>query len=97
MKSQSIVAFGEPLESTTTDTPVPTGSQVLLKVTHCGVCHSDVHLHDGHFDMGGGNKLESKLNTAIFGEPTRTSFNVVMPIVSQSALEIFVPLRTLTS
>ena len=58
MKSQSIVAFGEPLESTTIETPVPTGNQVLLKVTHCGVCHSDVHLHDGHFDMGGGNKLE---------------------------------------
>jgi D-arabinose 1-dehydrogenase-like Zn-dependent alcohol dehydrogenase len=58
MKSQSIVSFGEPLESTTTDTPVPKGHEVLLKVTHCGVCHSDVHLHDGHFDMGGGNKLD---------------------------------------
>ncbi|TDI59129.1 MAG: alcohol dehydrogenase [Alphaproteobacteria bacterium] len=62
MKSQSIVAFGEPLESTISDTPVPTGNQVLLKVTHCGVCHSDVHLHDGHFDMGGGNKLEVGAN-----------------------------------
>jgi D-arabinose 1-dehydrogenase-like Zn-dependent alcohol dehydrogenase len=58
MKSQSIVAFGAPLESTMSETPVPTGKQVLLKVTHCGVCHSDVHLHDGHFDMGGGNKLD---------------------------------------
>jgi len=30
---------------------------VLLKVTNCGVCHSDVHIHDGFFDLGGGNKL----------------------------------------
>ena len=58
MKSQSITAFGQPLEETNTDNPAPTGHEVLLKVTHCGVCHSDVHLHDGHFDMGGGNKLD---------------------------------------
>ena len=58
MKSQSITAFGQPLEETNTENPVPTGHEVLLKVTHCGVCHSDVHLHDGHFDMGGGNKLD---------------------------------------
>ena len=58
MKSQAITAFGEPLESLESDTPQPEGDQVLVDVTHCGVCHSDVHLHDGHFDMGGGNKLD---------------------------------------
>lgn len=58
MKSQAIVAFGAPLEEISAQTPEPKGHEVLLKVTHCGVCHSDVHIHDGHFDMGGGNKLE---------------------------------------
>jgi len=58
VKSQSIVTYGENLEETITDTPTPTGSEVLVKVSHCGVCHSDVHLHDGYFDMGGGNKLD---------------------------------------
>jgi len=58
MNSQSIIAFGEPLQSVIAETPVPTGHQILLKVTYCGVCHSDVHLHDGHFDMGNGNKLD---------------------------------------
>lgn len=58
MKSQAIVAFGQPLEEVAAATPEPTGHQVLLKVTHCGVCHSDVHIHDGYFNMGGGNKLE---------------------------------------
>lgn len=60
MKSQSIVAYGEALEETTSDTPEPKGREVLVKVSHCGVCHSDVHLHDGHFDMGGGNQLDVK-------------------------------------
>lgn len=58
MKLEAIVEYGEPLQIIETETPVPTGTEVLLKVKHCGVCHSDVHIHDGHFDMGGGNKLD---------------------------------------
>lgn len=57
MRSESIVEFGAPLKSMELPTPEPSGSQVLLKVTHCGVCHSDVHLQDGYFDLGGGKKL----------------------------------------
>jgi len=57
MLSEAIVAFGEPLKSLETPTPVPQGTEVLLK-THCvGVCHSDVHIHDGYFDLGSGNRL----------------------------------------
>src|SRR3546814_18512685 len=58
MKSEVIVEYGEPLQELESEVPTPQGSEVLLKVTHCGVCHSDVHIHDGHFDMGGGNKLD---------------------------------------
>jgi D-arabinose 1-dehydrogenase-like Zn-dependent alcohol dehydrogenase len=57
MLSQSLVAFGAPLEAIETPTPVPQGTEVLLKVHHVGVCHSDVHIHDGYFDLGGGNRL----------------------------------------
>ena len=57
MLSQAIVEFGKPLEAVEAPTPVPTGTQVLLKVEYSGVCHSDVHIHDGYFDLGGGNKL----------------------------------------
>ena len=24
---------------------------MLVEISHCGVCHSDVHFHDGHFDI----------------------------------------------
>ena len=42
---QRLVAAEKPL-------PQPTGSQVLLKVLACGVCHSDLHLQDGQLDLG---------------------------------------------
>ena len=58
MLSQSIVAFGSPLQEIEAATPEPQGSEVLIKVEHCGVCHSDVHIQDGFFDLGEGNKLE---------------------------------------
>ena len=58
MKSQSIVAYSEPLQTLSKDNPQPQDSQVLLKVHYCGVCHSDVHLHDGYFGLGGDKKLD---------------------------------------
>lgn len=54
MKSYQLTELGEPLELVETDTPEPTGTQVLLKTIACGVCHSDVHLWHGGFDLGGG-------------------------------------------
>lgn len=45
----------KPLSSTL---PTPTGTQVLLRVNFCGVCHSDVHIHEGHYDLGQGRKLQ---------------------------------------
>lgn len=57
MLSQAIVEFGAPLKAIEAPTPAPTGTEVLLKVENAGVCHSDVHIHDGYFDLGGGNKL----------------------------------------
>jgi D-arabinose 1-dehydrogenase-like Zn-dependent alcohol dehydrogenase len=57
MESQVITEFGKPLQRLEAETPTPTGTEVLVKVEHCGVCHSDVHIHDGYFDMGGGAKL----------------------------------------
>ena len=35
-----------------------TGHEVTVRVTHCGMCHSDIHILAGGFDMGGG-KLSS--------------------------------------
>jgi D-arabinose 1-dehydrogenase-like Zn-dependent alcohol dehydrogenase len=57
MKSYDIVEYGAPLKPIERPTPKPSGTEVLLKVTAAGVCHSDVHIADGYFDMGGGKRL----------------------------------------
>ena len=38
-------------------TPQPEGSEVLLRVTQCGVCHTDTHLRDGGYDLGSRGKM----------------------------------------
>ena len=53
MKSQSMMEYGEPLRDMTHDLPTPVGTQVLMAIKHCGVCHSDIHIHDGYFKLGG--------------------------------------------
>ncbi|MEH6524543.1 MAG: alcohol dehydrogenase [Sneathiella sp.] len=58
MHSQQIIQFGEPLEARDYPTPEPQGTEVLLKVDACGVCHSDLHIWEGFFDLGGGQKLD---------------------------------------
>ena len=58
MHRQAIVAYGAPLEAREDPTPEPAGTQVLVRVSHCGVCHSDVHLQDGYFDLGEGKRLD---------------------------------------
>jgi alcohol dehydrogenase/propanol-preferring alcohol dehydrogenase len=57
MRAWAVVANGEPLQEVEWPTPVPTGTQVLLETTHCGVCHSDLHIWEGVYDLGGGKVL----------------------------------------
>jgi D-arabinose 1-dehydrogenase-like Zn-dependent alcohol dehydrogenase len=58
MKSQAITAYGKPLEEITSDIPTPKGTEVVVKISHSGVCHSDVHLQDGYVDLGDGDKVD---------------------------------------
>src|SRR5581483_2075549 len=57
MRMFQVVVCGEPLRCNEGPTPQPKGSEVLLKVLAAGVCHSDLHLADGYFDLGGGKKM----------------------------------------
>jgi D-arabinose 1-dehydrogenase-like Zn-dependent alcohol dehydrogenase len=52
-----VCVCGEPLQCNEAPTPEPKGSEVLLKVLAAGVCHSDIHLADGWFDLGGGKRM----------------------------------------
>ncbi|MDA1098257.1 MAG: alcohol dehydrogenase [Proteobacteria bacterium] len=57
MRAYQIVKWGEPLEEREVPKPEPKGTEVLIRVTASGICHSDIHIWDGYFDMGGDNKL----------------------------------------
>ncbi len=58
LRCERLVAAGQPLESATADIPAPGPREVIVAVDHCGVCHSDLHLQDGYFDLGDGRKLD---------------------------------------
>ena len=58
MKSFQVTEFNAPLLEVDHPTPQPTGTQVLLKVRAAGVCHSDLHIWEGHYDLGGGKRLQ---------------------------------------
>ncbi len=58
MKRYALVEFGKPLQEIESPDPVPTGTEVLIRVRRSGVCHSDLHIADGYFDMGEGNKMD---------------------------------------
>ena len=55
---QSLVTYGAPLCETVDDCPEPRGSEVLVAVDRCGVCHSDLHMQDGYFRLGGDKRLD---------------------------------------
>ncbi|MGE4252036.1 MAG: alcohol dehydrogenase [Parvibaculaceae bacterium] len=61
MIRQSLTTYGSPLAETAASLPEPRGSEVLLRVSSCGVCHSDLHLQDGFFDLGDGKRLDVRL------------------------------------
>jgi D-arabinose 1-dehydrogenase-like Zn-dependent alcohol dehydrogenase len=57
MRMFQVCTCGQPLQCNEQATPEPKGTEVLLKVLAAGVCHSDLHLADGWFDLGGGKRL----------------------------------------
>jgi len=58
MKAYQVTAFAQPIEAREVPMPEPTGAQVLVKVSHAGVCHSDLHIWDGYYDLGDDLRLE---------------------------------------
>ncbi|MGD0315155.1 MAG: alcohol dehydrogenase [Xanthobacteraceae bacterium] len=58
MKSYDVCECGAPLRLMERPTPKPAGTEILLKVIAAGVCHSDLHIWDGYYDLGGGKRLK---------------------------------------
>src|SRR3954469_22631040 len=56
MKSFKVADFKAPLQEFDEATPQPSGTQVLIKVKAAGVCHSDLHIWEGGYNLGHGRK-----------------------------------------
>jgi alcohol dehydrogenase/propanol-preferring alcohol dehydrogenase len=56
MKSFRVAEFNAPLKEMDEPTPRPAGAQVLIKVKAAGVCHSDLHIWEGGYELGHGRK-----------------------------------------
>ena len=56
MKSFQVAEFNDPLKEVDQPTPQPSGTQVLIRVKAAGVCHSDLHIWEGGYDLGHGRQ-----------------------------------------
>ena len=57
MKAITLCECGQPMRLIEKATPSPVGTEVLLEVMYCGVCHTDIHLWEGYYDLGAGRRL----------------------------------------
>lgn len=58
MRMFQVCRCGEPLQLNEKPTPEPVGTEVLLKTIAAGVCHSDIHIWDGYYELGHGKRLQ---------------------------------------
>jgi len=65
LRSYQVAEFAKPLVLREQPLPVPTGREVLVKMERCGVCHSDLHIWDGYWDLGGGKKIIAANNGSL--------------------------------
>jgi alcohol dehydrogenase, propanol-preferring len=47
-----MTAFGAPLSPMDLDLKKPGPGEAIVRVSRAGLCHSDLHIHDGYFDIG---------------------------------------------
>lgn len=57
MRSYVVTEWGHPMVLQERETPQPAGTEVLVSISAAGVCHSDIHIYEGFYDLGGGKKL----------------------------------------
>ena len=55
-----VTKHNAPLERMDCPTPEPKGAEVLIRMTAAGVCHSDIHIWEGIYDLGSGNRMTLK-------------------------------------
>lgn len=57
MHCQCMQDFRQPLAAELRPDMTPAGSEVILEVSAAGICHTDLHVREGGFDLGNGKWL----------------------------------------
>lgn len=65
LRRVSLTAYASPLCETVAECPEPRGSEVLVRIACCGVCHSDLHMQDGYFALGDGKRLDVRAGRSL--------------------------------
>ncbi len=55
--SYDLIEWGKPFKKSQHALPEPTLSEVLIRVTAAGLCHSDLHVQKGYMDLGEEGRL----------------------------------------
>ena len=55
--SYDLIEWAKPFEKRKNQLPKPKGSEVLIRVTAAGLCHSDLHVQKGYMDLGKEGRL----------------------------------------
>jgi D-arabinose 1-dehydrogenase-like Zn-dependent alcohol dehydrogenase len=78
VKSEKIINYGEALVSVEENTPNPKRTEVLLKISYCGVCHTDVHINDGYFRLADEKKIDTSSRRSLPFTPGHEIFGEVV-------------------
>ena len=57
MRCYCVTHYGQPLELVERPDPKAQGTEVVLRVKAAGLCHTDLHIWEGYYDLGGGRRL----------------------------------------
>ena len=60
MRAWAVVENEAPLQESELPTPEPQGTGDPAGDPYCGVCHSDIHIWEGRYDLGGGRVMNLK-------------------------------------
>ena len=61
----AFAGWGQALQLRQDEMPAAQGREVHVRVTHCGMCHSDLHIQAGGFDLGGGKLSSLERNAGV--------------------------------
>ena len=57
MRCVHLAGFRQALQSSEQPLLRPQGTEVLVRTLGAGMCHSDLHIWEGSYDLGGGRQL----------------------------------------